>query len=73
MELDLERERVDYWLGVGAQPSETVKRLIKWFDENGPVLAQPKRETAQKTAIENRPAPLPEKKPEDVFLIEPAE
>ena len=64
IELDLKRERVDYWLGVGAQPSETVKRLIKRFDESGAVLAQPKREAAQKTAAENRPAPL-EKKVEE--------
>ncbi len=65
VELDLKRERVSYWLGVGAQPSETVKRLIKRFDESGAVLAQPKRETAQKTAVENRPAPKPEKPAEE--------
>lgn len=28
-ELVLKRERVDYWLGVGAQPSETVRSLLK--------------------------------------------
>lgn len=28
-QLKLELERVDYWLGVGAQPSDTVRSLIK--------------------------------------------
>ena len=27
--VDLKIERVNYWVGVGAQPTETVKRLIK--------------------------------------------
>ena len=35
IEISLKRERIDYWLGVGAQPSDTVKRLIKYFDANG--------------------------------------
>ncbi|MCL5671692.1 MAG: 30S ribosomal protein S16 [Acidobacteria bacterium] len=29
VELMLKRERVDYWLGRGAQPSETVRSLLK--------------------------------------------
>lgn len=28
-EVNLKRERVDYWIGVGAQPSETVRSLLK--------------------------------------------
>jgi small subunit ribosomal protein S16 len=28
-EVKLKRERVDYWLSVGAQPSETVRSLLK--------------------------------------------
>lgn len=28
-EANLNRERVDYWIGVGAQPSETVRSLLK--------------------------------------------
>ena len=28
-QLNLELERIDYWLGVGAQPSDTVRSLIK--------------------------------------------
>ena len=27
--LRIEQDRLSYWLGVGAQPSDTVKRLIK--------------------------------------------
>lgn len=59
IEIDLKRERIDYWLGVGAQPSDTVQRLIKWFDANGANTAQPKREAAQKAAADNKPAPKP--------------
>lgn len=59
IEIDLKRERIDYWLGVGAQPSDTVKRLIKFFDANGSVLAQPKREAAQKATADNKPEPKP--------------
>ena len=28
-QLNLELERIEYWLGVGAQPSDTVRSLIK--------------------------------------------
>ena len=35
IELVLKRERIEYWLGVGAQPSTTVERLVKYFDEHG--------------------------------------
>lgn len=31
----LKRERIDYWLGVGAQPSEKVATLIKKYGTNG--------------------------------------
>ena len=30
-ELRLELDRVDYWLGVGAQPSERVQQLVKSY------------------------------------------
>lgn len=63
IEIDLKRERIAYWLGVGAQPSETVQRLIKFFDANGSNTAQPKREAAQKAAADNKPAPKPAPKP----------
>ena len=57
IEIDLKRERIAYWLGVGAQPSDTVQRLIKFFDANGAHTAQPKREAAQRAAAGNKPAP----------------
>ena len=28
-ETSLNRERIEYWLGVGAQPSDTVRQLLK--------------------------------------------
>jgi small subunit ribosomal protein S16 len=41
-ELVVKNERVRYWLGVGAQPSDTVVRLLKQtgvLDEGGKVTA----------------------------------
>jgi small subunit ribosomal protein S16 len=28
-QVSLNRERIEYWLGVGAQPSDTVRNLLK--------------------------------------------
>jgi small subunit ribosomal protein S16 len=67
IELNLERERIGYWLGVGAQPSETVKRLIKHFDEHGANVVEPKRKAAQQAAASAPvapPKPKAEAKPE---------
>ena len=36
----LKSERIDYWLGVGAQPSDRVKVLIKKYGTNGSHLEQ---------------------------------
>jgi len=47
----LVKERVDYWLGVGAQPSEKVAVLIKKYGTNGT------HEAAQKSALEKLSAP----------------
>jgi small subunit ribosomal protein S16 len=44
-------ERVDYWIGVGAQPSENVAVLIKKYGTNGTHLA------AQKSALEKLSQP----------------
>jgi small subunit ribosomal protein S16 len=44
-------ERVDYWLGVGAQPSENVAVLIKKYGTNGTHV------DAQKAALEKLAAP----------------
>jgi small subunit ribosomal protein S16 len=35
-EVNLKHERIQYWIGVGAQPTETVKSLIK----NNPATAE---------------------------------
>jgi len=52
----LKTERVDYWLGVGAQPSEKVAVLIKKYGSKGTHLDQ------QKAALEKlaRPKGVPE-------------
>jgi small subunit ribosomal protein S16 len=47
----LKKDRVDYWLGVGAQPSEKVAILIKKYGTNGT------HESAQKSALEKLSAP----------------
>jgi small subunit ribosomal protein S16 len=39
--IELKRERIEYWLGTGAQPSDSVLRLLKtskMLDEQGNVL-----------------------------------
>jgi small subunit ribosomal protein S16 len=40
--VDLNAERVDYWLSVGAQPSEKVQVLLKKYGTNGTHLEQRK-------------------------------
>ena len=62
----LKADRIDYWLGVGAQPSEKVATLIKKYGTDGTHLE------AQKAAIERlskrkeyTPAPEPVKKKEE--------
>src|SRR6185295_19455550 len=47
----LKKERVDYWLGVGALPSEKVKVLIKKYGTNGTHV------DAQKAALEKLAQP----------------
>jgi small subunit ribosomal protein S16 len=47
----LKADRVDYWLGVGALPSEKVSVLIKKYGTNGTHVA------AQKAALERLAAP----------------
>jgi small subunit ribosomal protein S16 len=65
----LKNDRVDYWLGVGAQPSEKVRVLIKKYGTGGTHLE------AQKQALERlgsrqtytppaEPAETPAAKPE---------
>jgi small subunit ribosomal protein S16 len=47
----LKGERIDYWLSVGAQPSENVAVLIKKYGTNGTHVA------AQKAALDQRAQP----------------
>jgi small subunit ribosomal protein S16 len=47
----LKKERVDYWLGVGALPSDKVAVLIKKYGTGGT------HEAAQKAALEKMAAP----------------
>ncbi len=71
----LKADRIDYWLGVGAQPSEKVATLIKKYGTEGTHLE------AQKAAIERlgkrkeyTPAPEPVKKKEEPKAeVKPAE
>jgi small subunit ribosomal protein S16 len=52
----LKRERLDYWLGVGAKPSEKVAVLIKKYGTGGTHI------DAQRVALERmaQPAPIPD-------------
>lgn len=65
----MDRGRVDYWLSVGAQPSDKVGVLIKKYGTNGTHLDAQKmalERLAQPTAIPDpgSPASLPKKKEE---------
>lgn len=39
-QVNLELERVDYWLGVGAQPTDTVRSLIRRARRSAPAEAK---------------------------------
>lgn len=55
IEVVLKRDRIDYWVGVGAQMSDTVKRLVRVFDERVP--AEEPEQAAAVPAVEVAPAP----------------
>ncbi len=65
IELVLKRDRIDYWLAVGAQPSATVQRLVRHFDEKI-IPMEPVEEESQTDAVEAAPeaAPAPEAEPD---------
>ena len=64
----LNNERIDYWLGVGALPTENVKVLIKKYGTSGTHLDQ------QKTALERIAAQKPITPPQPVVADkQPAE
>lgn len=53
----LKHDRIQYWIGVGAQPTDTVKSLIK----NNPVQTDEEREAAMKARAEKKAAAEAEK------------
>ena len=63
----LKAERIDYWLGVGAQPSEKVQVLIKKFGTNGTHLEQQRAALERlKTAKPKAPPPMVVPRPKKV-------
>lgn len=48
IELVLKRDRIKYWMGVGAQPSDTVNRLMRHYDKVLPPepVGKPEEEVA---------------------------
>lgn len=44
-QVTLKRDRIEYWLSVGAQPSDTVRRLL---EKQGILEAAPRKTTAPK-------------------------
>ncbi len=70
----LDRERVDYWLSVGAQPTEKVKVLIKKYGTNGTHLAQQEAAlTRLKQGRPQAPAPMARAAKPKTQAAEPAE
>jgi small subunit ribosomal protein S16 len=60
----LNGERVAYWLGVGAQPSEKVAVLIKKYGKDGTHLSQQQQALAKLSAPKSIPDPgAPASKP----------
>jgi small subunit ribosomal protein S16 len=51
-EVNLKHERIQYWIGVGAQPTETVASLIK----NNPVQTEEEKAAAVQTRAEAKEA-----------------
>ncbi len=55
----LNGERVDYWLGVGAQPSDKVKVLIKKYGSKGTHLEAQKAALSRLQVRPTAPPPVP--------------
>jgi small subunit ribosomal protein S16 len=55
----LNNERIDYWLGVGAQPSEKVQVLIKKYGSKGERLAE-QQAARERLAMPKIVPPAPE-------------
>lgn len=52
IELALKRDRIKYWIGVGAQPSDTVKRLMRHYDKVMPIEPAVEPEEEAPTPVE---------------------
>jgi small subunit ribosomal protein S16 len=50
IELSLESERIDHWVGQGAQPSVTVRRLMTYKEKGGAEIEQAKVDKAKAEA-----------------------
>ena len=64
IEVVLKRDRIDYWVSVGAQMSDTVKRLVRQFDErvsdeasNGAPAQVPVVDEAPETVVQEPTTP----------------
>jgi len=55
----LKGDRVQYWLGVGAQPTEKVKVLLKKYGPNGSRLEKQKEALDRLAQERRRPTPPP--------------
>jgi len=53
----LNGERINYWLGVGAQPSEKVQVLIKKYGTEGTHIVQQKAALDRLAQVRRRPEP----------------
>lgn len=62
-QVNLNLERIDYWLGVGAQPSDTVKSLIRKARRSAPSEAAAEAPAAEAPATEAAKAPEPQPAP----------
>lgn len=66
----LNGERVDYWLSVGAQPSDKVKVLIKKYGTNGTHLEQQKAATERLSQTRaSKAVPPPPFKPKPLKAV----
>jgi small subunit ribosomal protein S16 len=57
----LNSERIQYWIGVGAQPSDRVKTLIKKYGTGGTHLE--KQREAVERLVQKRARPTPPSRP----------
>jgi small subunit ribosomal protein S16 len=67
----LNGERIDYWLSVGAQPTEKVKMLIKKYGTNGTHLAQQALALERLKIRPQAPPPAPIPRPAPAETSEP--